>query len=160
MNHTFHVRNSCFVCGIRWTGSFRDSASNLNWATRHQQAKGKSARVQTEIHAPRLPTRSSGWVAIKMSFQTSAKRSKQCIQRDMRRGEAKSTPQPLLEKDTPKAPLITFQDSIIDFENMTAEKIERVHRAIGHQVTFSAFIVFVLMQLVASIDNLSPLSVS
>ncbi|KAK0459926.1 formyl transferase, partial [Armillaria novae-zelandiae] len=52
------------------------------------------------------------------------------ILRDMMAGTAKAMPQ---VGETSHAPLITYDDSVVDFTTMSAESIARRHRAIGHQ---------------------------
>ncbi|KAL1946221.1 hypothetical protein VTO73DRAFT_15348 [Trametes versicolor] len=52
--------------------------------------------------------------------------------RDMLAGKDTRTPQPT-DPNAPHAPLITMQDSAVDFRVMTADNIERRHRAISHQ---------------------------
>ncbi|KAI0630998.1 Formyltransferase [Trametes polyzona] len=52
--------------------------------------------------------------------------------RDMLAGKDTRTPQ-ADSKDAPRAPLITMEDSTVNFELMTADAIERRHRAISHQ---------------------------
>ncbi|OBZ67361.1 Methionyl-tRNA formyltransferase [Grifola frondosa] len=54
------------------------------------------------------------------------------VLRDMLAGKAKSTPQ-VTDPSAPRAPLITAEDSLIDFPTMTAEHIVRRYRAISHQ---------------------------
>ncbi|KAJ7599065.1 formyl transferase [Mycena floridula] len=61
------------------------------------------------------------------------------VLREMRAGRAKAVPQ--AEKiDAPRAPLIKFQDSILDFDSMTAEAIIRRHRALSHQRPLTAYL--------------------
>ncbi|KAH9886080.1 Formyltransferase [Cubamyces lactineus] len=52
--------------------------------------------------------------------------------RDMLAGKDTRTPQ-VSDPNAPRAPLITLQDSAVDFRSMTAEEIVRRHRAISHQ---------------------------
>ncbi|KAK0494647.1 formyl transferase [Armillaria luteobubalina] len=52
------------------------------------------------------------------------------ILRDMMAGTAKAIPQ---VGEASRAPLITYDDSIVDFTTMTAESIARRYRALGHQ---------------------------
>ncbi|KAF8635458.1 hypothetical protein AX15_000435 [Amanita polypyramis BW_CC] len=61
------------------------------------------------------------------------------VLRDMMLGRAESTAQPTAELVS-SAPIITSSDSVIDFENMTAESIVRRHRAISHQKHLTAFL--------------------
>ncbi|KAF8636913.1 hypothetical protein AX17_003164 [Amanita inopinata Kibby_2008] len=60
------------------------------------------------------------------------------VLRDMMAGRAKSVAQPPADLASP-APAITSRDSIVDFENMTAESIVRRHRAISHQRPLVAY---------------------
>ncbi|KAK0192944.1 formyl transferase [Armillaria mellea] len=52
------------------------------------------------------------------------------VLRDMIAGTAKATPQ---IGETSHAPLITYDDSVIDFTTMSAESIARRYQAMGHQ---------------------------
>ncbi|OJT13157.1 hypothetical protein TRAPUB_10312 [Trametes pubescens] len=52
--------------------------------------------------------------------------------RDMLAGRDTRTHQPT-DPNAPRAPLITMHDSAVDFRVMTADNIERRHRAISHQ---------------------------
>ncbi|KAI0332831.1 Formyltransferase [Cubamyces sp. BRFM 1775] len=52
--------------------------------------------------------------------------------RDMLAGKDTRTPQ-VSDPNAPRAPLITFKDSAVDFKAMTAEEIVRRHRGISHQ---------------------------
>ncbi|KAL7277387.1 hypothetical protein ACG7TL_009249 [Trametes sanguinea] len=52
--------------------------------------------------------------------------------RDMLAGKDTRTPQ-AEDPTAPRAPLITMQDSMVDFRTMTAEQIVRRHRAVSHQ---------------------------
>ncbi|KAI8976661.1 Formyltransferase [Trametes punicea] len=52
--------------------------------------------------------------------------------RDMLAGRDTRTPQ-ASDADAPRAPLITMQDSMVDFMSMTAAHIVQRHRAISHQ---------------------------
>ncbi|KAF9010066.1 formyl transferase [Cyathus striatus] len=53
------------------------------------------------------------------------------VLRDMQAGTARSAPQP--EGCVRPAPMISPENSMIDFDSMAAEAIERRHRAISHQ---------------------------
>ncbi|KAK2461195.1 hypothetical protein APHAL10511_006722 [Amanita phalloides] len=61
------------------------------------------------------------------------------VLRDMLAGRTDSTEQRTAEHVS-TAPVITSADSMIDFENMTAESIVRRHRAIAHQRPLTAFL--------------------
>ncbi|KIP07267.1 hypothetical protein PHLGIDRAFT_512578 [Phlebiopsis gigantea 11061_1 CR5-6] len=58
------------------------------------------------------------------------------VLRDILRSKAVSIPQ-AIEPDAPRAPLITADDSCVDFATMPAEVVVRRHRAISHQVCSS-----------------------
>ncbi|KIK98613.1 hypothetical protein PAXRUDRAFT_823721 [Paxillus rubicundulus Ve08.2h10] len=55
------------------------------------------------------------------------------VLRDMRSGKAQRIPQDPLTPATPRAPLITASESLIDFASQSASIIARLERAIGHQ---------------------------
>ncbi|KAI0367676.1 Formyltransferase [Pilatotrama ljubarskyi] len=59
--------------------------------------------------------------------------------RDMLAGKDTRLPQPD-DPSAPRAPLITMQDSCVDFRKMTAEDITRRHRAISHQKPLTTFL--------------------
>ncbi|KAI0822920.1 Formyltransferase [Trametes gibbosa] len=59
--------------------------------------------------------------------------------RDMLSGKDTRTPQGDTS-NAPRAPLITIQDSMVDFWSMTAENIVRSHRAISHQKPMTALL--------------------
>ncbi|KAH7920340.1 Formyltransferase [Leucogyrophana mollusca] len=60
--------------------------------------------------------------------------------RDMLAGRASCTAQAPVLASTPRASAITATDALVDFEKMSAEDIERLHRAIGHQKPITAFL--------------------
>lgn len=104
-----------------WTGHV--AGRELCCASQLPGAAGRpAARLGPARHDPRHGASS----ALARAFRQAHLASHTKIQ--------KPTPQ-AWDPSTPRAPLITADDALVDFATMTAEVIVRRHRAISHQVS-------------------------
>jgi len=61
------------------------------------------------------------------------------VMRDMMAGRANAVAQ-AGDRSAPRAPFITAEDSLVDFQRMTAEYIVRLHAAVAHQKSIFAYL--------------------